>query len=310
MELVYFVSDTHRYDQAIYFGVGPCFGAAFGWRVEPLSCLSSCDCDAGVIDQRLEAADVSSIEAFLSQPGGRRFPVFFRVSDPDMPRSSNPFVKFIFACGDRDGVHFATTYDLEGPFKFFVATLRRSQVLRLPYPYERKREVEVDLARRKRRIFLSGANDARLYPLRNSLRRRRGFNPLLRIAVHDLAHPGYPDSGAQLKHTIVRDHFVDYAARYTHFFLCPTVYESELAKYLECAYAGSVPMGVPPKSLAAHVKDCFLTSRGTARDIIRSLAMSVDQMQRIASEYRTLMRTLRNPETLAKNFETDVSALI
>jgi len=310
MEIVYFVSDTHRYEETIYFGVGPPFGAAFGWRVEPISRLSSCQCDVGVVDNRLETGDVNSIEAFLSQPARLRFPIFFRISDPDMPLSANPRVQFIFACGDREGVHFATTYDPEGPFKSFVDGLKRSRVVHLPYPYEQKREIDVDLGQRSRRVFLSGARDARLYPLRDSLQRQRKWNPLLRLAVHDLAHPGYPDTDAKLTHSVVRDRFVEYATKYTHFFLCPTVYESELAKYLECAYAGSVPIGLAPKTLAASVKDCFLTWRGTAQELNRAVRAELGDMRPLAFQYRAKMRALRDPGTLVKNFEEGVSAFI
>jgi hypothetical protein len=310
MKIVYFVSSSHRYEDAIYFGVGPRFGAAFGWPVLPLAQISSCQCDVGVIDNRLENSDVAAIEQFLSRPAERRFPIFFRISDPDMPTSANPRVKFIFACGDRAGVHFATTYDLEGPFKAYVATLKRSRVVHLPYPYEQRREVDIDLAQRHRRIFLSGANDARLYPLRSYLRSKRDRNPLLRIAIHDLVHPGYPDLGVQLKHSIVRERYVEYAAAYTHFFLCPSVYESEFAKYLECAYAGSVPIGLPPKSLAASVKDCFLTWRGTARELVGALAVRRNEMRLRASRYRDIVRNLRNPEILVRSFETQLSRII
>ncbi len=308
MRIVYFVSSAHRYDEAIYFGVGPKFGAAYGWEVQPIDGISSCACDVGVIDNRLEAPDVAALESFLARPPGRRFPIFFRISDPDMPLSAKPGVKFIFACGDRDGVHFATTYDPEGPFKAYLQGLKRSRLAHLPYPYERAREVDIDFAQRRRRVFLSGASDERLYPLRQVLRRKRRYNPLLRLAVHDLPHPGYPDLGVRLKHGVVRERFVSYAAAYTHFFLCSSLYESEFAKYLECAYAGSVPIGLPPKSLALSVKDCFLTWCGSTHELLRALAANLDDMRFIASQYRTVLRSLREPAFLVRNFEEQIAA--
>ena len=308
MKIVYFVSSAHRYDEAIYFGVGPKFGAAYGWDVQPIDGMASSCCDVGVIDNRLEAPDVAALDSFLARPLQSCFPIFFRISDPDMPLSEKPGVKFIFACGDRNGVHFATTYDPEGPFKDYVAGLKRSRIAHLPYPYERAREVEIDFAQRRRRVFLSGASDERLYPLRQALRRKYQHNLLLRLAVHDLPHPGYPDLGVQLKHAVVREHFVSYAAAFTHFFLCPTRYESELAKYLECAYAGSVPIGLPPKSLALDVKDCFLMWRGTAHEVVHALAGDLDDMRLLASQYRAILRRLRDPASLVRNFEEQIAA--
>lgn len=310
MKIFYFVSSTHRYDEAIYFGVGPPFGMAYGWPVKSLSELSDCDCDIGIIDNRLERDDVAALELFFSRPAERRFPIFFRISDSDMPVSTNPHVQFIFACGDRPGVHFATTYDVEGPFKTYVSKLKRSRVLFLPYPYDRAREVELDLSQRRRQIFLSGAESPRLYPLRHALRVKRQQSWLLKLAVHELQHPGYPDLGVQLKHNIVREQFVSYAAGYTHFFLCPSMYRSEFAKYLECAYAGSVPIGEPPTSLAASVSNCFLTWHGTTWELIRTLAARHCDMRERATRYREIVRSLRDPETLVRNFEVEASALL
>jgi hypothetical protein len=131
---------------------------------------------------------------------------------------------------------------------------------------------------------------------------------LLRLAVHDLPHPGYPDLGVRLKHGVVRERFVSYAAAYTHFFLCPSLYESEFAKYLECAYAGSVPIGLLPKSLALSVKDCFLTWCGSTHELLRALAANLDDMRFIASQYRTVLRSLREPAFLVRNFEEQIAA--
>jgi hypothetical protein len=311
MKIFYFVSDTHDYNGAIYFGVGPRFGEAYGWAVQPISNLSTCECDLAVIDNRLEQGDVEAIQTFLSRPAARRVPICFRISDPDMPASPNPCVQFIFACGDTIGVHFATTYDIAGPFKSYVATLKRSRVGFLPYPYNRSREVDVDLAARRRQIFLSGAaNPHDFYPVRNSLRSKRKRSPLMKLAVHELPHPGYPDQGASLSHQIVRERFVDYAAGFTHFLLCPSIHRSEFAKYAECAYAGSVPIGLAPDSLSAHVAACFITWRGSAWEIGRALLGDLNEMRERASQYRHILRKLRDPELLVAGFQQEMSSLI
>ncbi len=114
-------------------GSGRALGAAYNWRVEPLSNLTSCRCDVGIIDNRLEADDVRSIEMFLSRVPERQFPVFFRISDPDMPlsrKSKRPNLFSPAAIGP--GVHFATTYTPEGPFKAYVESLKRSRIVSLP----------------------------------------------------------------------------------------------------------------------------------------------------------------------------------
>ncbi len=75
-----------------------------------------------------------------------------------------------FVQKDLPGVHYFSIYDPEGPLLDFVRSLKRSRVVRLPYPYDASKQIDRDFALRKRRILLSGAQSRKLYPLRYSLR--------------------------------------------------------------------------------------------------------------------------------------------
>ncbi len=310
VEVVYFYSDTHAYRDAIYPGVGPAFARPLGWRTEPLSAIREASHDVAVIDPRLEQGDVVELEKYLGASAQRRAPLFFRVSDPDMPVSNKKFVKFIFEQKDRGGVHYASTYDPEGPLLEFFRPLKTSVVAHLPYTYDIAREIEVDLAARKRRLFLSGANGRVLYPLRSGLRKHRRWNPLLRRYVFDLRHPGYPDSGTDVRHQIVRDRYVSFAAQFTHFFQCGSKYNVELMKFLECAYAGSVPIGVPANSIRGVVNTFFRPYKGRTLDILSDLQAPIDELQERAEGYRNAMRQLRDPSRNRREFETQVRTLL
>ena len=307
MEIVYFHSDSHDYASAIYPGVGPAFAKPLGWRTVPISQLAQVPHDVAVIDQRLEADDVTALRTHLAKPHA---PLFFRVSDSDMPTEQEPNVRFIFACADLDGVHYAPTYGLAGPLLAFSKTLKRSRLAHLPYSYDAAREVDVPMSERLRLLFISGASHASLYPRRAQLRRRLRWNPLLWGHVHDLAHPGYPDGGRPLRHGIVRDRFVLHAAQFTHFFVEGSRHESEFMKFLECAYAGSVPVGVPAATMSAEAAACFRPWQPTARGIKADLQAPEAELMERAAAYRTAMKALRDPQRVTADFIAAVRSAI
>ncbi|MDG4892091.1 hypothetical protein P9272_00575 [Mesorhizobium sp. WSM4976] len=310
LRVIYFHSDTHPYDKAIYPGVGPAFARPLGWEARPISGMDGGDFDTGVVDNRLEQADVARLRRYLEYPAKCRRPIFFRISDPDMPDTLNPSVRFIFDCADLPGVHYATTYDPEGPFLAFTRRLKASGVARLPFAYDSSREIDAPLRGRSRRLFLSGANSRELYPVRYALRRRRRWSPLLRHLIHDLEHPGYPEQGKPQRHDITHDRFVALAARFTHFLLCGTRFNVELMKYVECAYAGSVPVGVPANSLSAAAKRCFRPYTVRSRDLVSDLREPILGLEKRAAAYRDAMRELRSPSRIVGEFVAQASAIV
>jgi hypothetical protein len=253
---------------------------------------------------------VARLGHYLERPVKSRSPIFFRISDPDMPDTVNPNLRFIFDCADRPGIHYATTYDPEGPFLAFTRRLKLSGVARLPFAYDSAREIGTPLSSRGRRLFLSGANSPGLYPVRYALRRRRRWSPLLRYLVHDLEHPGYPEQGKPPRHDITHDRFVALAARFTHFFLCGTRFNVELMKYVECAYAGSVPVGVPANSLSAAAKRCFRPHTSRSRDLMSDLREPLLELENRAAAYRDAMRELRSPPRIVGEFIAQASAIL
>ena len=310
MRIVYFVSPKFRYETVLYSGVGPRFAQSFGWPIEPISSILDATCDVGLIDGRLTEEDFGQIDAFLAEPSKRTFPIFFRLSDPDMPTYEGAEDKYVFHQKDLPGVHYFSIYDPEGPLLDFVKSLRRSRVVRLPYPYDTCKQIDRDFALRKRRIFLSGAQSRTLYPLRYSVHQKRRWNPLARLAVSELRHPGYPDTGERQKHAIVHERYIDHAAGFTHFFLCPLRYRVELMKYVECGYAGCVPIGQPPTSLADHVRHCFLSYSGRTMELLRAIAAGRREMTEMAAEYRRTMRELRDPSKLNAALEDQIRAIL
>lgn len=310
MKKIFFVSGTYPFHLGIYPGAGPEFGEAYGWEVRTIDEMAAVRCDVGIVENRLDAPDLGHLERFLSMRPGPPFPLLFKISDPEMPRSRNPGVRYILRKHDAPGVHYLSVYEPAGPVRDFFASLTASRVVHAPYPYDARRELHLALRGRSRRVFLSGARHSRLYPLRESMFRRMTFNPIARYTMTRLAHPGYPRVGARPKHRIIRGSFVEYAARYTHFFLDPSRYGVELMKYTECAYAGSVPIGAMPRSLVPLVATCFVESEGRARELWRAVRTPMDRMEAVASAYRLAMRVARDPARLDAGVDEQISHVL
>lgn len=310
MRITYFISSSFPYDTVIYPGVGPRFAAALGLPSEPIGAIGQANCDAGIIDGRLTAEDLQQLDAFLAGWSPGKFPIFFRISDPLMPTYQGEADRYIMRQKDVPGVHYVSLYDPAGPLLEFTRSLARSKVVRLPFPYDAGRKVERDFASRRRRILLSGARSRDLYPLRHAMHRRRRWNPLVRLAVSELRHPGYPESAQRLRHNLLHERYVEHAAGFTHFFLGPSRFRVELMKFVECAYAGCVPIGVPANSLKEHVRHCFWNTSGKTRELWKALRVDRQEMFEMASEYRRTMQRLRDPAKLLTELEAQLRDLL
>jgi hypothetical protein len=306
---VFFVSRLFPFHLVIYPGSGPGFGRGYGWPVEPIDRIASTDFDAAIMENRLTGPDIAALDRYLANPR-RRGAVFFKMSDPEMPRSRDPGVRYILGKADHPGVHYASVYAPAGPLAGFFASLRRSQIVAAPFPYEPQRETEAAFSRRTRRIFLSGARHRRVYPLREGLYRRVGWNPMARRFVDRLDHPGYPESGRPARHDIVGARYVERAAASTHFFLDPSRYCVELMKFLECAYAGSVPIGALASTLPPAATENFMISQCRTADLRRAVAMPADEMAAMAGAYRQAMRTARDARMLDAALDRQIDAIL
>jgi hypothetical protein len=306
---VFFASRLFPFHLLIYPGSGPGFASAYGWQAEPIDRIGSTDFDIAIIENRLLEEDVATLETFFATAPRAR-PVFFKMSDPEMPRSRNPGVRYILGKADQPDVHYVSVYRPAGPLAEFFARLRRSRVATAPFPYEPGREIDVPLDRRSRRVFLSGARNRRVYPLRESLYRRATWSPWTRGLLDRLAHPGYPDTGKPARHDITHDRYVARAATSTHFFLDPSRYRVELMKFLECAYAGCVPIGALPSTLEEIVESHFLSSQGRWADLRDATRMPEEQIRGLASGYRAAMRRERDAALLDAALDSQVHDLL
>lgn len=309
LKIVYVLSSGFDYSSLIWPGDGPPVAASFGWETASIAGLPILNCDLAIIDHLLVDADIPILRSFLQSAAEKRFPVFFRLTDPEMPLRRNSPEYFPFTCRDMQGVHYISLYQPSGPLKDFLDALCVSRWAVLPLAYDARREVNRPMNGRFRQIFLSGARDARVYPGRFAIQQLVSSVGLIRHLVTDLPHPGYNQDGEPLKHAVIGQTYVDFASRYTHFFVCPSCYDVELMKYLECAYAGCVPIGRNCSTLEAHAGECFVTLDYTPKAVAAILRDDDGTLGGMADRYRRKMRELRDPFRLEEHFIKQVRSI-
>ena len=80
-------------------------------------------------------------------------------------------------------------------------------------------------------------------------------------------------------------------------------------KYVECAYAGCVPVGVPATSLNAAVGHFFLPYAARAFDLLRDVSQPIKALEERATGYRAAMRELRSPPRIIGDFCAEVRSM-
>jgi hypothetical protein len=81
-------------------------------------------------------------------------------------------------------------------------------------------------------------------------------------------------------------------------------------KYLECAYAGSVPIGFPAATLSQAARESFMISECRTADLRRAVAMPADEMEAVAAAYRSAMRVARDASTLDAALDRQIDAAL
>jgi len=81
-------------------------------------------------------------------------------------------------------------------------------------------------------------------------------------------------------------------------------------KYVECGYAGCVPIGEPPNSLKDHVRHCFLSYSGRTTELLKAITTGRREMTEMAAEYRRIMRAMRDPAKLNASLEDQIRAIL
>lgn len=308
----YVLSGAFHYERTIVPDQGPAYAAAMGWPTLPLDALREAPPGVCVIDQRITEGEGARLQTWLRTRASPS-PVLLKVVDPYPEYTrDHPYYRLLFAVVNLPGVHFLTVYEPRERTEELRQQCTTSRMLWLPYAYVASAEREVPMAGRRRRVLLTGAMEPGVYPTRAALARRQRFDPVVRLGVDRLPHPGYPDIGHTLKHQAVGPAFVDRLTQYRGMVLDPARCGLEFLKYRECAYAGCVPVGELPDSLREAVRDYVAPLRPSHlwRDVRRLLSMSVTEAADRAAGYRAVLRRIRHPAVLEATLDQELAPLL
>jgi hypothetical protein len=301
--LRFIISDTLDYSKRIARDTGPKYADAMGLVWSGVGSISGTACDAFIIDDDVDEAETHLVRALIAR---QAMPVLLKVVDPYWRRGTRPgtetaYTRLIEECCGLPNVAVVTPYQ-PNEWLRTVIERRRAKVLVLPYPYLPASERQLDagdFAARHDKAILSGAHGRRKYPLRAQLRWRRRLFRRYRDNFDVLEHPGYPDIGERLRHSLLHDEYVKFLAGYKYCFICPSRADLEFLKFTECASAGCVPIGKPASSLPQAARELFLEAPVFLRDkrSRSSAARDRDHFER-AVAYRQVIKTERNVDRL------------
>jgi len=296
MDLIYYISDHFPYDKLICNDSGPEYALEMGWKIEKIKNLNDYQNKdiINIIDNHISEKECQYLENILRKKKERKF--IFTIIDPYNHHSNNYYYIFLKKIYSFNNILFLSKYQPEE--WCLELDSKQKKVVWLPYPYNPKYEKSlISFERRENKILFSGALHKEIYPLR-TLFFEKYYKPENNEYVDWLYHPGYPDIGQQLIHTVIKDKYIRLLSQYKFMFLCPSRCNLEFMKYRECAYAGCVPVGKLPYPLASQAPIVKWDATVNIQLFIKTLFESRNDLLDISKKYREFFKKNRSPELL------------
>ena len=157
-----------------------------------------------------------------------------------------------------------------------------------------------------RRLLLDMAAEPNVvYPERTELHSALRRQPLLRLVIRHLKHPGYPDVGDPVVHRHIGGDFARLLADYRFMVVSGSRCDLEFLKYRECAYAGCVPVGLAPASFPTELRESVLLIEPARpwQSLKRQLRLPGTEIARRAKVFADLQHSYRNPGLLNRELD-------
>jgi hypothetical protein len=290
----YVLSDRYDYRSMILGDAGPAFAADYGWVTCTPSTMHDHKADIFIIDDRLFSDELDIIRAAISDS---KSIFLLKLCDPYAEWvSQHWWYRFAAELIDRHNVHYLLNYSPSEWTALLFVRARRSRFIVAPYVYQNENERDLDHAKRRRTLIVSGSMDPNLYPLRSKIAYFTR-SPPLSLVTSRLEHPGYGDTTAKLSHYVIGTAYLDELSRYRYGVVCSSRCRLEFLKYREFAYAGIVPVGDMPSTLLDCPSDAWLSWRRNVFATFSAL-LSVADSQSRAESYRAFMRRVRDRDAL------------
>jgi hypothetical protein len=251
MTVQYILSAEIEYDKLICADAGPAYAANMGWPYDTINNIGNYNVDVLIIDNRLSPAECERITSYIKDHSDSFFGLC--ITDPGEYNYYHWYYNFLAAAAKYPNTFVIAKYHAAGLLNIIKSAYGLNRYIALGYPYDEKKEI--NRTGRKRKVIFTGAVSD-VYPERKHFLKRFKRSPLF-FLIDVLAHPGYADIGQQRKHNFVGDDFIRFLSGYMFMYVSGSRYLVELLKYNECAYAGALPVGVPPETYPDEIKALF-----------------------------------------------------
>jgi hypothetical protein len=303
-KIVYLLSDHLDYSRLICNDAGPGYAAAMGWEyINLVNYQQIKNYNVIVVDNRIQENELDALKKIIDD--NPSIPFFLKIVDPFYENRGHFYYDFISNMAKWDNVYLLSVYQAT-EFTKEISELYPNRFITLPYPYLKDKEI-TNVTHRKNKILLSGAINNVYYPYRYAIWSKITRN-LARIFFSILRHPGYTElnSTPSSAHLIIKDDYITYLAKFKYMLLCPTRCMIELLKFNECAYAGCIPVGIPPDSYPGDIKKLFLKLRSSHfySDLLNIL---LNDRSDHVKKLRDYLSETRDPDVLNANLITFIN---
>lgn len=301
--IYYAISNTFQYDKIICWDAGPDYALSMGWEVIKINEIANLqDSEVVVIDNRIEETECENLLKVVEKLINRSF--FFKIVDPYFENCyCHYYCLLLVKASHYQNTRFISPYHPTEFSKLIYNLVGAKRFITIPYPYNQEREVSLNKKKRESRIIISGAQNKHIYPYRHAvwLKTRRH---LTRVFTKVLRHPGYPDMGAMPAHDLTGIKYIQYLSGFKLMLVSPSRAGLEFLKYNECAYAGCLPVGIPPDTYPEQIKELFfyVDPGKLTTSLLRLLILPDKQIQERVQAFRNFLRQTRSPEVLNQTF--------
>lgn len=295
--LIYLISNSCLYDKMICSDAGPLYAKSMNWLCGKIGLDYPSD-RILIIDNRIDSNEIKIIRELISR---NQHTFVFKLGDGMREACNSDYIRFLFTIEPQKRIYFISPYNND----FLTKTLSTKHgiryVLTIPYAYNKIMEKELQFPNRRKKILISGSVGEEAYPLRWKLHIETYHKIWALNKVKYLKHPGYADLGFKQQHSYIGDKYLQLLSKYKFMMVSPSVYDYELLKYRECAYAGCCPIGRLSSSISidrTKIPEEFSLRHNTKQFVEGLFKISEENIFNSAFSFRQWFRDHRNPEKL------------
>lgn len=300
--ILYLISNSFDYSKMICSDNGPEYSKDRGWATSKLN-IQDFGNKILVVDNRIYPQDEPYLRYLLRNTTNK---IVFKVVDGMEDAINNYVNQFLLSIPPKENIYFYSPYQSSYVFDLLKKKHGTSRCYFLPYVYNPDYEIPFDLGKKKNKLIVSGSISQYAYPIRWKIHTETHRKWWSFFKVDYLPHSGYPDIGMKQRHTITNEKYIQFLSHYMFMLVSPSVWDYELLKFRECAYAGCYPVGALASTIDLanknEFKSFFSLQDNTKKKLDTLYNMPLEQKKYYIQSYREWFQKNRNREILNQGF--------